>query len=408
MCGNASIPCLVHEFEKYKVKNSAERDFTGRVLVAHNLPRGSWGGAVRMMESSHQALESFGWQTDYFTTEDMPPSSSMRYRRYAFSWHLRRHARAAFLRGQPYDIINVHEPAGAAVVASRSAMGAPAVVAMSHGLEQRYWELRRRAAGPKPEPPLLKERITFPLLSLWQSRLTLRRADHVFCLSDDDKTFLQARHHLTADKITRVIPGAGAEFSAVLSRRVYDRPCTKLLFSGTWSERKGKKYMAEAFSILALKNSALQLGILGAGVPAASLLADFPPELHPRVTVYPPLSHAECAEVLLDYDIFLLPSFFEGTPLALIEGMYTGIPVITTATCGMKDIVENGRTGILINPGNTAEIVDAVEQLTQNAELRSRMGRAAAANAISNYTWQATAQRMHLAYSALLLRKRAR
>ena len=385
-----------------EMTNSENHGSAGRVLVAHNVQRGDWGGMARMMEASHKALAPFGWTTEFFTADDMPASASARFRRYAFSWYARSHARKAFLRGEPYDIINIHEPSGTALVLRRGPIGCPAVVATSHGLEERYWELRLSKNAANPDPPGLKERVTFPLLRLWQSRLTLRRAAHVFCLSEEDRNFLQARFGLAPERITRVIPGAGPEFSAVAPRRSYDRACTKILFSGSWIERKGIRQVVEAFSVLASRYPALQLGILGAGIPTKRVLADFPEPFHSRIAVLPPLNHADCAEVLLEYEIFLLPSFYEGTPLALIEAMYTGIPIIASATCGMKDVVEDGRTGLMVAPGDSADIVRSAELLMRNSALRQKLGRAASACAIQKYTWHATAERMHVAYSRLM------
>jgi glycosyltransferase involved in cell wall biosynthesis len=373
-----------------------------RVLVAHNAMRGHWGGMARLMESIHTELEAFGWKTDYFTADDLPAAGGKRFRRYAFTWYARRYAREAFLRGEPYDVINVHEPAGAAIVLGQSRLGGPAIVAMSHGVEQRYWELRLRKNPPGPEPPSLKTRLSFPMLSLWQSRLTLKRADHVLCLNEEDKSFLATRFNIARERITRVFPGTSPEFQSAAPSRSYDRACNKLIFSGTWIERKGIRQLIEAFSVLADRHSALQLGILGAGAPAESVLADFPATLRSRIVVFPPLSHAECAEVLLDYDVFLLPSFFEGTPLALIEAMCTGIPAITTATCGMKDVVQDGLNGLLVSPGNSEQIVRAVELMMTDSSLRQRLGRQAARDAAEKYTWKAAAELVGSAYSSLL------
>lgn len=375
---------------------------TKRVLVAHNVERHGSGGMARMMESIHIALESFGWETDYFTAEDMADVWSQRLRRYSFSWHARRHARRSFLRGKPYNIINIHEPAGAAMVFAKSRFGRPAIVAMSHGVEQRYWELRLRGGSAGSDAPGLKERISVPALSLWQSRLTLCRADHVLCLNEEDRTFLQTRFHLKGERVTPVYPGAGPEFSSAAPRRIYDRPCTSVLFSGSWIARKGIRQVIESFSLLGMRYPELRLGVLGAGVPPGCVFSAFPESLHSRIEIFPPLSHADCAEVLLRYDIFLLPSFFEGTPLGLIEAMQTGIPVITTATAGMKDVIRDGKSGLLVPPGNCEEITRAVERLMNNPDLRQRLGRQAFSDAVSKYTWPAAARVVDGIYSSLL------
>jgi glycosyltransferase involved in cell wall biosynthesis len=369
--------------------------------VAHNVPRGNRGGMALMMESMHTALDAFGWETEYFTADDMAGVGNPRLRRHTFTWHARRHAREAFLRGEPYGIINVHEPAGATLVFGKLRLGNPAVVAMSHGLEQRYWELRLRNDANGPEPPTLKERVTFPLVSLWQSWLTLRNADHVLCSNEVDRDFLINRLHIDPGKVTPIIHAAGPEFSRVAPRRRYDRPCTKIVFSGTWTERKGVRQVAEAFTVLASKYQALRLGILGAGVPAMRVLADFPEPLHSRITVYPPASHADCAEILLDYDIFLLPSFFEGGPLTLVEAMHTAMPCITTSSW-LGSLVKDGQNSLLVAPGSSEAIVSALQQLITDASLRERLGQQGFADVVGKHTWSALAEIVNKVYSGLL------
>ena len=88
-------------------------------------------------------------------------------------------------------------------------------------------------------------------------------------------SFLIDRLHIAPEKITPILHPAGPEFSRVAQRRRYDRPCTKIIFSGTWTERKGIRQLAEAFSILASRYPALELGILGAGVPAGARAPGF-------------------------------------------------------------------------------------------------------------------------------------
>lgn len=371
-----------------------------RVLVAHNVARGAWGGMALMMERMHTALEPFGWETEYFTADDMADAGSPRLHRHTFTWYARRHARGAFLRGEPYSIINIHEPAGTALVFGKSRLGGPAVVAMSHGLEQRYWEQRLKREANGPEPPRLKERVTFPLVSLWPSWLTLRNADHVLCSNEVDRNFLISRLHIDPKRVTPIIHAAGPEFSRVAPRRRYDRPCTKLVFSGTWIDRKGIRQVIEAFSVLASAHPALQLGVLGASAPAERVLADFPQPLRSRITVYPPASHDDSAAILLDYDIFLLPSYFEGGPLTLVEAMYTGMPCITTSS--WLRIVKDGRNSLLVTPGNTGEIVRAVEKLIADPSLRQTIGRQGFADATENNTWAAMGKIVNDVYSGLL------
>jgi len=76
-------------------------------------------------------------------------------------------------------------------------------------------------------------------------------------------------------------------------------------------------------------------------------------------------------------DVFLLPSFIEGMPVSIIEAMRSGLPVISTRVQGIPDVVVDGVTGILIEPGNPSQIAGNVLLLKQNERLRKKMAEAA-------------------------------
>ena len=72
-------------------------------------------------------------------------------------------------------------------------------------------------------------------------------------------------------------------------------------------------------------------------------------------------------------DIFLLPSFWEGMPVTIIEAMRSGLPIISTPVAGIPDMIENGVSGLLINPGAPDEIAEAVLLLKRDKVLRKRL-----------------------------------
>jgi glycosyltransferase involved in cell wall biosynthesis len=205
------------------------------------------------------------------------------------------------------------------------------------------------------------------------------------------------------ENVTPVYPGVGEVFRRCAPMREYRRQASKLLFSGTWLERKGIRQLVDAFAELVKRHEILELGVLGGGVREERVLLDFPSEMRSKVRVLPPMSHSECAELLLDYDVFILPSWFEGTPLALLEAMATGMPVITTATCGMKDVVVNGKNGLLTSPGQAQQLSAAIEVLLRERELRVALGRDAHVTACG-YTWSKTAEVVAKTYGRLLVR----
>ncbi len=94
-----------------------------------------------------------------------------------------------------------------------------------------------------------------------------------------------------------------------------------------------------------------------------------------------------------DHDIFVFPSLVEGMPLTLLEAMATGMPVVTTNSCGMADVVEDGANGLLVEPANSEALVAATERLCRSVELRERLG-LAGQETMRDYTWQRVTQRL--------------
>ena len=75
-------------------------------------------------------------------------------------------------------------------------------------------------------------------------------------------------------------------------------------------------------------------------------------------------------------DVFVLPSFAEGTPNSIIEAMAHGKPVIASAVGGIPDMID-AESGILVPPGDSAALADAILRLADDPELRKRMGKSA-------------------------------
>lgn len=76
-------------------------------------------------------------------------------------------------------------------------------------------------------------------------------------------------------------------------------------------------------------------------------------------------------------DVFLLPSREEGMPIAILEAMRAGRPIITSTVGGIPEMIEDGRSGILIEPENPGKIVDALRRLLKNDQLREELAQGA-------------------------------
>jgi glycosyltransferase involved in cell wall biosynthesis len=82
-------------------------------------------------------------------------------------------------------------------------------------------------------------------------------------------------------------------------------------------------------------------------------------------------------------DVICLPSHREVLPMALLEGMSFGLPALASTVGGIPDVVEPGRTGILVEPGDAEQLADGIRFLAADPERRLQMGRLARAGALA-------------------------
>lgn len=84
----------------------------------------------------------------------------------------------------------------------------------------------------------------------------------------------------------------------------------------------------------------------------------------------------DLGNLLAAMDVFVLPSLWEGLPLSLVLAMGAGVPVVTTPVGGVPEVVEDGRTGLLVPPGDAAALGQALARLFGDAGLREHLAHA--------------------------------
>ena len=107
-------------------------------------------------------------------------------------------------------------------------------------------------------------------------------------------------------------------------------------------------------------------------------------------------------EFLSMLDIFLLPSFWEGLPTALLEAMAMKKPVIATAVGGVPEIVDDGRTGVLIPPNDAGSLADTIIFLLQNPEIAKKLGQAAYEHIHQHYSLEMMIAKTETLYVRLI------
>jgi len=112
----------------------------------------------------------------------------------------------------------------------------------------------------------------------------------------------------------------------------------------------------------------------------------------------------DVAALLAAADLFVLPSLWEGLPLALLEAMAAGTPVVATAVGGVPRVVENGVTGRLAAPGDAAGLAAAIGELLADPEGAGQMALAGQARVRATYGAPAWADRLEEIYDRATLR----
>ena len=142
---------------------------------------------------------------------------------------------------------------------------------------------------------------------------------------------------------------------------------------GEFTKNKGQKYLIEALGILKKSGKGFRGLIVGWGEEEQNLesrIKDL--ELKNEVRLITGLSPA--APYLKAFDIFILPSVKEGLPYTLLEAGLAELPVVATSVGGIPEIIENEKTGLLVNPANSEELSKAVLRLIDDENLRKKLG----------------------------------
>jgi glycosyltransferase involved in cell wall biosynthesis len=108
----------------------------------------------------------------------------------------------------------------------------------------------------------------------------------------------------------------------------------------------------------------------------------------------------DAVEITAASDIFVLTSDYEGLPVAVMEAMTVGTPVVVTAVGELPHIVNEGRTGRLVAPGDTAALTGCLEELIENPDQRASLAKAAR-QASPRFEIQRATRRIETVYAEL-------
>lgn len=200
---------------------------------------------------------------------------------------------------------------------------------------------------------------------------------HFICVSQHIRS--RAISLGVAPERIEVIP-TGSRISDAANRALSDREM-RLVHVGRLVEKKGTRYLLEAFAKIAVKHPDVRLRVVGDGELRAELERRSDAlGLGGRVVFLGALTHAETLGEIRDATIVVVPSVTasdgdsEGLPQVLLEAGAARKPIVATNHSGIPDMIVDQVNGVLVEERDTAALAQAIELLVDNAGLRARLG----------------------------------
>jgi len=173
-----------------------------------------------------------------------------------------------------------------------------------------------------------------------------------------------------------------------------------VLFAGRLASNKGLHVLVPAFAAAAKGDPAAVLVLAGEDQGWRPRLEAMAKErgIADRVRFTGHLPDGAYREHLAAADLFVLPSEWEAFGIVLLEAMACGVPCVATRVGGAPEVVQEGRTGLLVPYGDEAALAGAMGELLRAPWIGKRMGAAGRERAMSLFSWDAVADRTLAVY----------
>jgi glycosyltransferase involved in cell wall biosynthesis len=228
-------------------------------------------------------------------------------------------------------------------------------------------------------------------------------ADARFCVSPRILEIRRDRDGVPGSKLKlmvngTVLPAAGTSGSA--------NPVPVIGAVGRFIPAKDYPCLLRAVAELRRRGYELQLYILGDGAEFATV-RDMVAELQLESIVSLPGTVSDMDSWYRRFDIYAISSMREGLPVALLEAMAHGLPVVATDVGAMSETVSDGEGGLIVVPGEPEKLANALARLLDDPDLRDQLGQGARQRIADHYSVEKVARLHEATYRQLLAGKKA-
>lgn len=204
-------------------------------------------------------------------------------------------------------------------------------------------------------------------------RLTINRSDYIITISENSKKDIQHYFNVPSSKISVVYPAADRQFNIqaisetekTRLQKEYLLPEKFVLYVGVIEKRKNIYTIIKIADELSGSNPGIKFLLIGRpGYGSNQILAEIKKR---KNIIY--LNHISDNDLILTYklaSVFVFPSFYEGFGLPPVEAMQSGVPVLSSNSSSLKEILEGG--AILIEPNDYRSFCNEIERLLSDTQ----------------------------------------
>jgi len=176
----------------------------------------------------------------------------------------------------------------------------------------------------------------------------------------------------------------------------------RLLFFSRVERTKGIYETLDAYAMVKARRPLVKLTVAGSGTALDAAKQYAADRRLPDISWVGYVQGREKARVLEDADVFILPTYTEGLPVAVLEAMAFGLAIVTRPVGGLRDIIIDGQSGYLIEGKDPAAFAGAIERLIEDPDLLEQMSRNNHCEAVARFAASAAARRLEALYERLV------
>ena len=227
-------------------------------------------------------------------------------------------------------------------------------------------------------------------------RALFGKVDIVICLSESWRQYIT---DIAPRSNIKVVPNATHLPELCVKQNSDD--LVHLTFLGLIGERKGLFDLLRVVRRLIDNDLKIKLSVGGNGESDRLQATIKSLELNDSVNFLGWISEKQRDKLLRETDIFVLPSYGEGMPMSILEAMSYSVPVVSTKVGGIPELVRDGETGFLVEPGDLDALYRKLKCLIQDKELREKFGEKARQFVAAKYNLKFITQQIEQIYDFL-------